>query len=81
MEILYVDCSDCVVRRCSQCVMSVLLGVPEDSTTPLALAVEEQQALAVLAQAGLVPPLRLVRAVPTPGEETAQLWEQERFAE
>ena len=56
MATLHVDCTTCTVRgdACADCVISVLLGPPgvgfEDS---------EQRALTVLADAGLVPPLRL----------------------
>ncbi|GFG75544.1 hypothetical protein [Mycobacterium botniense] len=51
-----VDCDDCAVRgvRCHDCVISVLLGVPET------LLDEERAALEVLADAGLAPRLRLV---------------------
>lgn len=51
-----IDCDDCAVRGpgCSDCVVSVLLGVPET------LLVDERQALEVLADAGLAPRLRLV---------------------
>lgn len=51
-----IDCDDCAVRGpgCEDCVVSVLLGVPET------LLVDEQRALEVLAEAGLAPRLRLV---------------------
>lgn len=51
-----IDCDDCAVRglRCRDCVVSVLLGVPET------LSGDECAALAVLADAGLAPRLRLV---------------------
>ncbi len=51
-----IDCDDCAVRGpgCQDCVISVLLGVPET------LLDDERQALAVLADAGLAPRLRLV---------------------
>ncbi len=77
------DCNDCVVRGtgCSDCVISVLLGVPEDSGGALELGDDEQQALAALAGSGLVPPLRLVRAVDRPRHGDAQPWLDERFAE
>jgi hypothetical protein len=54
-----IDCDRCTMRGigCGDCVVTVLLGgppfgVPLDST--------EQHAIDVLAQAGLVPPLRMV---------------------
>jgi hypothetical protein len=53
---LHIDCDDCAVRGhgCKDCVISVLLGVPET------LLADERQALEVLADAGLAPRLRLV---------------------
>jgi len=53
---LHVDCDDCAVRGhgCQDCVISVLLGVPDT------LLADERQALEVLADAGLAPRLRLV---------------------
>lgn len=52
-----IDCDDCTARGagCHNCVVSVLLGVPET------LLADECAALNVLAQAGLAPRLRLVR--------------------
>lgn len=51
-----IDCDDCAVRGpgCRDCVVSVLLGVPET------LLEDERAALEVLAEAGLAPRLRLV---------------------
>jgi hypothetical protein len=51
-----IDCDDCAVRGpgCRDCVVSVLLGVPET------LLDDERAALEVLADAGLAPRLRLV---------------------
>lgn len=51
-----IDCDDCAVRGpgCTDCVVSVLLGVPDS------LLVDEQRALEVLADVGLAPRLRLV---------------------
>ena len=51
-----IDCDDCAVRgdACGDCVVAVLLGAPPE------LGSDEQRALGVLAEAGLVPPLRLV---------------------
>lgn len=51
-----IDCDDCAVRGpgCRDCVVSVLLGVPET------LLQDERAALEVLAEAGLAPRLRLV---------------------
>ena len=51
-----IDCDDCAVRGlgCKDCVISVLLGVPET------LQDDERRALEVLADVGLAPRLRLV---------------------
>lgn len=59
MPTLHVDCSTCTARgdACRDCVISVLLGPPD-----VALEDTEQRALTVLADAGLVPPLRLQEA-------------------
>jgi len=52
-----IDCGTCEVRglACADCVVTVLLGA-----TPDALDAEDRRALGVLADSGLVPPLRLV---------------------
>lgn len=51
-----IDCDDCAVRGpgCQDCVVSVLLGIPDT------LLRDERAALEVLAEAGLAPRLRLV---------------------
>lgn len=58
---MLIDCDSCDVRglACGECVVTVLLGSPPDGVH---LDPEERAALDVLAAAGLVPPLRLVRA-------------------
>ncbi len=55
-EPVIIDCDDCAVRGpgCRDCVVSVILGVPET------LLEDERAALDVLAEAGLAPRLRLV---------------------
>ncbi|CAJ1582193.1 hypothetical protein [[Mycobacterium] wendilense] len=55
-EPVVIDCDDCAVRGlgCRDCVVSVLLGVPDE------LLADEREALEVLAEAGLAPRLRLV---------------------
>ena len=73
---MIVDCGDCSVRgdACSDCVVSVLLGVPAVPSVPdvapvgglaharrLRLEQDEQEAMRVLADGGLIPRLRLVR--------------------
>ena len=62
-----IDCDTCVVRglHCHDCVVTVLLGPPPE----LAFDAEEQRALAVLADSGLVPRLRMVE--PTDGPDIA----------
>ena len=58
---MIVDCDSCAVRgpACGGCVMTVLMGAPP---TGVELDDAEQRALAVLAESGLVPPLRLIDA-------------------
>ena len=53
---LLVDCASCTMRdlACHACVVSVLLGPPQ------MLDESSRMAIAVLADSGLVPPLRLV---------------------
>ena len=61
---LHVDCDTCTARgpACTDCVVTVLLGIPGPRVD---LDTDEQRALSALAGSGLVPPLRLVpRAVP-----------------
>ena len=55
---MLVDCDTCSVRgdACSDCVITVLLGMPP----VLVLDDEEQRAIEVLSDSGLVPPLRLL---------------------
>lgn len=64
-----IDCDTCVVRglACHDCVVTVLLGPPPELT----FDDDEQRALDVLAQGGLVPPLRLVQPVSGPEVESA----------
>jgi hypothetical protein len=56
---MHIDCDSCAVRglACGDCVVSVLLGAPPDGVL---VHDEHRAALAVLADRGLVPPLRLV---------------------
>jgi len=62
-----IDCDSCVVRglACHDCVVTVLLGPPPE----VGFDEEEQRALAVLAESGLVPRLRMV--TPTAGPDVA----------
>ena len=61
---MVIDCESCELANlaCGECVVSVLLGPPEGiSLTPAAAEVADEHlaAIAVLADSGLVPPLRL----------------------
>lgn len=58
---MQIDCDSCSVRglACGDCVVTVLLGTAPEGVE---LDPGEQVAIAVLAQSGLVPPLRLRRA-------------------
>ena len=64
-----IDCDTCVVRglACGDCVVTVLLGPPPE----LSFDYDACRALDVLAQGGLVPPLRLVQPVVGPEVESA----------
>jgi hypothetical protein len=60
-----IDCDSCAVRdlHCDDCVVTVLLGpigAGDDLTHGMHVDDEERRALAVLADSGLVPRLRLV---------------------
>jgi hypothetical protein len=63
-----IDCDSCAVRglACGDCVVTVLLGV---SPAGVELDAAEQAAISVLADQGLVPPLRLVAVAPHEGHE------------
>jgi len=56
---MLIDCDGCVVRgaACGDCVVSVVLGAPPGGVE---LDESERRALSVLADAGMVPRLRLV---------------------
>ncbi|MFF4600914.1 hypothetical protein [Amycolatopsis sp. NPDC001319] len=58
LDTLVVDCDRCAVRghACHDCVVSVLLGPP----VALAWDADERRAVNALAEAGMVPRLRLV---------------------
>ena len=59
---MIVDCDSCVMREiaCADCFVTALLDLP--SGRPVDLDDEAAGALEVLAEAALVPPLRLVTA-------------------
>ena len=56
---MLIDCENCAVRglACGGCVVTVMLGAPPEGVE---IDEEERRALAVLADAGVVPRLRLV---------------------
>ncbi len=70
---LRIDCGTCEVRgpACDDCMVTALLG---PNTGVMELADDEVSALKAMTGAGLLPPLRLVRAVsrhpPAHPEET-----------
>ena len=59
---MVIDCDSCAARdiACGDCVVAVLLRAPAVGPT---LEEAEVAALVVLAEGGLVPPLRLVRGL------------------
>lgn len=59
---MLIDCDTCTVRGagCADCVVS-FLTFPTIPVRPVDLDDAEQDALGLLAESGLVPPLRLVR--------------------
>lgn len=67
---MLIDCAGCAGRgfACGDCVVSVLLGA-----APEGVELDEAQrvALRVLADGGLVPPLRLVPGRPAHGDAAA----------
>lgn len=83
---MVIDCDTRAVRglACGDCVISVLLGHPgipapagaRDGVpgvgTVLEIGADEQRALDVLADAGMVPQLRLVRAPSSPDRPTGK---------
>ncbi len=80
---MLIDCQTCVARdvACRDCVVTVLLQRPpqqdapapsrSDCAYPVDLDESEYAALDRLAEAGLVPPLRLVRPTDRPAENIA----------
>ncbi len=66
---VHIDCDTCLVRglACHDCVVTVLLGPPPE----LGFDAEEELALEVLSNSGLLPPLRMVTPVSGPAVESA----------
>lgn len=58
---MLIDCDSCHVRglACSDCVVTVLLSA-DDEHLVNELGDDQREAIGVLAEAGMVPPLRLV---------------------
>jgi hypothetical protein len=56
---MLIDCDSCTARgpACGDCVVTALLGAPPHGAD---LDLAERRAIGVLADSGLVPPLRLV---------------------
>jgi hypothetical protein len=67
---MLIDCDTCRAPEgaCRDCVMTVLLERPP---VPVELDDSESTALAALADAGLVPPLRLVSGISVIGRDIA----------
>ncbi|MFN2560167.1 MAG: hypothetical protein ABR571_02565 [Jatrophihabitans sp.] len=59
---MLIDCDTCIARdhACGDCVITVLLDLKPAAPEPLELDAAEEAAIGSLADAGLVPPLRLV---------------------
>lgn len=68
-RVMHIDCDHCAVKgtACGGCVVTVLLGSTPDG---IEWDEAERSAIGVLADSGLVPPLRLV-PVHRPGERAA----------
>lgn len=66
---MIIDCGSCAIAglACGDCVVSVLLGMPDESSMVTHMADEHANAISALAESGLVPPLRLVPRVPDLG--------------
>jgi hypothetical protein len=59
---MLIDCDTCIApdHACRDCVVTVLLDLKPSAPEPLDLDEAERAAIGSLAEAGLVPPLRLV---------------------
>ncbi|HEY3259381.1 MAG TPA: hypothetical protein VGJ95_03815 [Pseudonocardiaceae bacterium] len=77
---MIVDCDRCAVRgdACADCVITVLLGAPPGGVR---LDATERRAIDALADAGLIPQLRLVPAGPrSASNDTSEVagWAEKR---
>ena len=88
---MIIDCDTCQVRgaACGDCVIGVLMGTPDrDAIEPelpsgapiLQLDAPEQRAIAVLADQGLIPRLRLVAPEPRRASNSGDVPRQVRDA-
>jgi hypothetical protein len=70
---MLIDCDSCVVRgaACGGCVVSVMLGAPPAGVE---LDEAERRALEVLADAGVVPRLRLVTPDSLDMDDSSGVW-------
>lgn len=61
---MHIECDTCSVKgpACEDCVVSVLLQAPMAGESSVDLDGNERAAIAVLADSGLIPPLRMRRA-------------------
>lgn len=59
---MFIDCDKCELRDvgCADCVVPVLLGEPPEETD---ISPARRRALRVLAEGGLIPPLRMTISV------------------
>lgn len=72
---MLIDCDNCEMRdiACDDCMVTALLGsAPAEASGAVRIDESEQAALGALAESGLVPPLRLVRAGESAGDQDRQ---------
>lgn len=80
MDMVRIDCGTCTARgpACGDCMVTALLGPDElvgSARGVMELEGDEVTALRAMTEAGLLPPLRLVRAVsPLPEVEQTDRW-------
>jgi hypothetical protein len=60
---MLIECASCRLRdlACGGCVVTALLGEPDQG--PAGIDERERRALTVLADAGLIPPIRLMSSI------------------
>lgn len=59
---MFIDCDRCELRNvgCADCVVSVMLADPDDE---LEIGEAERRALRILADGGMIPPLRMTISI------------------